>query len=76
MFSKGHFILMSVWESWKKMWTEVDLILLPALQKTLGTVNFRKQSILICSKGAAKKSLPMSAHVGGLLAVFTQACHG
>lgn len=58
------------------MWAEVDLILLPALQKTLGTVYFRKQSILISSKGAAKKSLPMGSHVGGHFAVFTQACHG
>lgn len=57
------------------MWTEVDLPL-PALQKTLGTVYFRKQSILICSKGAAKKSLPISSHAERLLAVSTQACCG
>lgn len=52
------------------MWTEVDLPL-PALQKTLVTVYFRKQSILICSKGAAKKNLPISSHAERLLAVST-----
>lgn len=56
------------------MWTEVDLIHLPALQKILGSLSFRKQRILICSRKAAKKNLPMSSHVERLLAIATQAC--
>ena len=52
---------------------KVDLIHLPTLWRVRGRVSFRKQRILICSRRAAKKSLPMSSHVERLLTIATQA---